>query len=255
MVDWQTHVVLAAKLLKTCEKDVSASIYSELPAADREPAHFHRVRFHIIHYTPDLVRAGIQVFTGKEMGIKEDSYEHKRLTAEYLDHFQPRAIKGAQIVGDPAIAKASSDLQSAALSCISHLYFDTPNNPVQAFIPLSSYGSAEWDLWNEIDYLKFRKEFYEPEYIDEFRKKMVDNKVWNTKLNPDSMMKAMIVRLGEKAQPSIGYDVIDKTIANFFKDLYGEDFHTHIKKNKEYQFCLELEKEMFTIIRKMFPKH
>ena len=254
MADWQTHVILAAKLLKSCGCEPGAAIYSVLPVADRIPANFHRVRLHIIANMPKLLDVAIEVFTEKNMNAETNSYEFRRISEDYEKEFKPLIKEAARVVGDNSVGIVSSDKVSAAVSLMSHLYFDTMNNPVQAFLPKSSVCSAQWDLWDSIDYLKFRNEFYNKENIEAFQKKIAALPVWETRTDPRSIIKAMIVRIGELSRPSIPYDVIDLTIAEFFRYLLGNDYVEHIKMSHELAFCRALEKEINDEIIREFGK-
>jgi hypothetical protein len=242
-MDWQTHVILAAKLLKACGCDEGAAIYSNLPAIDIKPAHFHRVYAHILENQPKILEAGIEVLSGKDMGVDKNSYEYTRMKEEEAG-FRQLAEKAKEIVGNDRVAVVTSDKISAALSLISHLYFDTFNNPVQAFLPFSSFSSAQWSFWDRIDYTKFRNEFYKDAVISVFRKKIAGSETWNTKLDPIAMIKSMIIRIGEMAMPGVSYTVIDDTVAKFIKYLRGPGFKNYVNIDKEYAFCLKIEKEI-----------
>jgi len=65
-MDWGTHIVLSAKLLESCRLDKGATIYSDLPAIDIKPAHYHRVFAHILENIPCILDAGLDVFSGEE---------------------------------------------------------------------------------------------------------------------------------------------------------------------------------------------
>jgi len=245
-MDWQTHVVLAIKLLKTCRCDEGAAIYSTLPAIDSKPAHFHRLYAHILHNQPKILDSSIEIFTGNNIGVDKESYEYgriKEMKGEFLELLSDPIIKNKNI------KIISSDKISAALSLISHIYFDTFNNPVQAFLPLSSIASGQWKFWDTIGYLDFRNKFYKKESIELFRKKMINSDIWNIKLDGKAMIKAMIVRMGELAEPKISYNVIDDAIAIFFRYLLGPGYKKHISFGKEYEFCIKVESEIEKTIR------
>ena len=246
-MDWQTHVILAAKLLKACGCEEGAAIYSNLPVIDIKPAHFHRVYAHILENQPKLLEAGIEVLSGKDMGVDKNSYEYTRMKEEE-PVFRQLIERAKEILGNDRVAIVTSDKISAALSLISHLYFDTFNNPVQAFMPFTSFASAQWGFWDKIDYMKFRNEFYKDAVISAFRKKISDSEVWNVKLDPIAMIKSMIIRIGEMAMPGVSYTVIDDTVAKFVSYLRGTDFKGYVNIDKEYEFCIKIEKEIANTI-------
>ncbi len=72
-MDWGTHIVLAAKMLESCELDKGAAIYSILPVIDSKPAHFHRVYAHILENQPPILDAAMDIFGSDE--IAERNYD------------------------------------------------------------------------------------------------------------------------------------------------------------------------------------
>ena len=245
-MDWQTHVILAGKLLKACKCDEGAAIYSTLPAIDVKPAHFHRLYAHILHNQPKILDSAIEIFTGNNMGVDKKTYEYdriKEMKGEFIGLLDDPIIKNKNI------KVISNDKVSAALSLISHIYFDTFNNPVQAFLPLSSICSGQWEFWDTIGYLEFRNKFYKKESIEVFRKKMINSDIWNTKLDGGAMIKSMIVRMGELGEPKISYNTIDDAIAIFFRYLLGSNYTKHVSFGKEHKFCIKLESEIKRTIR------
>jgi hypothetical protein len=253
-MDWQTHVILAAKLLRTCDCDVGAAIYSNLPAIDSKPAHFHRVYAHILANQPKILDAGIEIFSGKKTGVDKNSYEYLRIKEEEAK-FRELIEKAKDIIKSDEVTNVTNDKISAALSLISHLYFDMFNNPVQAFLPSTSFSSAQWAFWDKIDYMKFRNEFYEDGVIDSFRKNIAKSEIWDTKLDPIAMIKTMIIRIGEMGMPGISYTLIDETVADFIRYLLGEDYKGHISIAESYPFCIKLEKEIIKAIEESLEKN
>jgi len=266
-MDWQTHIILAAKLLKACGCDEGAAIYSNLPALDSEPAHFHRVYAHIIENLPKILDTAIEIFSGTNMNADKNSYEYKRIK-DLEEEFRRLLVVGNDILENNKIIEVTNDKLSAALSLISHIYFDTFNNPVQAFIPNSSICSGQWEFWDNIDYLKFRGEFYSEPIIVPFRKKIANSPVWiekpdpnvfpkeirgrfieedtlNKPFNPKAMIKAMIIRIGEMAKPAINYEKIDYSLRKFLRYLEIDEY---LRIDREIEFLRRLEKEMARII-------
>lgn len=60
---------------------------------------------------------------------------------------------------------SSSDKISGGIAVLSHIYFDTFNIPVQAFLPDSVYSSGQWEFWKNVGYLTFRSKFYDARAI------------------------------------------------------------------------------------------
>lgn len=284
-MDWGTHVVLAAKLLESCGLDKGAAIYSVIPVIDKEPPHFHRVYAHILENQPDFLDVAMEVLSGngsdrtdlsamyrkkeekvsgleKELAalspddeegkrfLEKKIYAHNRIVEEAAG-FLGHAEDAVDIVGDKSVREISKDKVSAAVSLMSHTYFDVWNNPVQVFLPECSHCSAQWEFWNHVDYMKFRSDFYKPENIVPFRKEIAKSDVWNTSLKPEAIIKAMIIRLGELGQPAIPYEIIDMGVRDFLRYLDIDDYQ---KVDKEIEFCHALENEIQDIIFKDYRK-
>ena len=271
-MDWGTHVVLAAKLLESCGLDKGSAIYSVIPVIDKEPPHFHRVYAHILANQPEFLEVAMELFSSQELKDRDFPALNKRVKAEVQDlrrelesvrsngynarhHienkiyayeriteeapvFVEHADAAVDIVGDKGIRNITRHKMSAAVSLLSHLYFDLWNNPVQVFLPESSYCSAQWKFWTDIDYMRFRSDFYKPTSINAFRKEIVASPVWNTRVRPEAMIKAMIIRLGEGGQPSIPYEVVDQGIRDFMRYM---DINDYQRADEELEFCHKLE--------------
>ena len=244
-MDHLTHVVMSYKLLQACGCDKRGAIYSLLPALDREPAHFHRVYGHIISNFPRIVASAIHVFADDSYPVDESTYEFERVSAD-KEYFLGLAQKASSIIGDDSILSPSSDKLSTGVSLLSHIYFDTYNNPVQAFLPDSVYSSGQWDFWKNIGYLTFRTNFYKDDVISVFRKKLFEDELWNTKLDPYSVAKAMIIRLGDLSSPGVKYEVVDWKIREYLRFLGLDEYK---RPDKELRFCKNLETRITALIQ------
>ena len=247
-MDWGTHIVLSAKLLESCGLDKGAAIYSDLPAIDIKPAHYHRVYAHILENLPGILDAALDIFGGNDTNQEEYAYIRIR---EEEETFRELARKAGELLNDNSLTKISTDKMSAGVSLISHIYLDTFNNPVQVFLPHSSKASAQWDFWDDIDYMKFRGEFYSDENIIEFRREVAQSKVWNVKLSGPALIKAMIIRIGEMAEPAIHYDIIDNAVRKFLRYMDVNDYQ---RSDAELAFCLKLEDAIIESIKVKFGK-
>ncbi len=282
-MDWGTHVVLAAKLLKSCGLDTGAAIYSVIPVIDKEPAHFHRVYAHILENQPSMLDAALEVFGSKEIrdrnmdalktGTKKKvddinkriaklppdaheerrsmeklAYAYDRITAE-APTFLKHAEDARELVGDAGVSVISKDKMSAGTSLISHTFFDTWNNPVQVFLPYSSLCSAQWTFWDNIDYLRFRGDFYKPAAIVPFRREIAAHPIWSAKLKPEALIKATIIRLGEMGKPAIPYEVIDIGIRNFMRYMGIDEYQ---RVDTEIAFLRKLEEIITSTITREF---
>ncbi|MFQ5862372.1 MAG: hypothetical protein ACE5IC_04535 [Candidatus Brocadiales bacterium] len=284
-MDWGTHVVLAAKLLESCGLDKGTAIYSIIPVIDKEPPHFHRVYAHILANQPGFLDAAMEIFGSKEIkerdfqalnkrvedkvqdlrrklgSMQSDGYEeryrienkiyaYKRISEE-VPVFIRHADTAGDIVGDRSVRDISRHKMSAAVSLLSHIYFDLWNNPVQVFLPECSYCSAQWEFWMDIDYMKFRSEFYKPASINTFRRKIAASPVWNKKLKPEAMIKAIIIRLGEVGRPNIPYEVVDQGIRDFMRYM---DINEYQRVDNELAFCHELENTIRESIYRQYER-
>lgn len=282
-MDWGTHMVLAAKLLESSKLDLGAAIYSVIPVIDQKPAHFHRVYAHILENQPDFLDVTLELFkrpevtrrdfktleqfisgranqlekefnetpatdVAKRRKIEKRIYAFKRI-GEETPEFLKLLDDARDVVGDARVTKISTDKLSAAVSLLSHTFFDTFNNPVQLFLPNCSYCSAQWEFWSKIDYMKFRGDFYKPENIVPFRKEIAKSTVWNAVLKPEALMKAMIIRLGEMGEPAVPYEIVDMGVRDFLRYM---DVNEYQRADMELKFLRDLEDEISSIIYKEF---
>lgn len=248
-MDHVTHLVMVYKLLKSCRCDPGSSIYSVLPALDREPAHFHRVYAHVISNFPRMLINATHIFCDDwplDLHLDENSYEFERISVD-SEYYLNLVKKSSEIIGDDSILEVKPDLIGAGLSLLSHLYFDTFNNPVQAFLPESVYPSGQWDFWKNVDYMLFRTKFYTNSALSVFHKGLLNSKIWNADISPSKMIKSMIIRLGDLSQPGTSYEVVDSRVRKYLKFLGWTRYE---RVDKELQFCKELEKEIELLIHK-----
>jgi len=214
-MDWETHIVLAGKVLEACDLPKGAAIYSVLPVIDIEPIHYHRQYAHLLANQPLMVEIACDIFATPECRARDFSALRRRMAAVVADleataavaeadptpsHFErlearnrvyftrriaeeaegfiTRELAGAVQVLGPEASEISTDRLAASLSLISHTYFDTFNNPVGVFIPLAANYSAHWDLFGSIDYLEYKASFYRPDLIGPFRRAMGESDIW-----------------------------------------------------------------------------
>jgi hypothetical protein len=307
-MDWKTHLILAGKLLKSCSLPIGGCIYSLLPAIDIEPLAFHRQYAHVLanqtlildaakeiygmeefkrrdfntlrHETDtklDALKARLEKLEGgnatkiEKRSARNRIYFYKRV-AETAEGFVNKELStAAKILGKEA-EDVSTDLATAAVSIVSHTYFDMFNNPVSVFYPYAPNYAAHWSFWEEIDYLDFKETFYEEDNITEFREKMWDSSVWVTEVdptaerdpiireriekelgkpyNPYALVKAMIERLGDLA-PGISYEAVDRTVRDFLAYLGCKEI---IHSDRERLFLLNVEREIKRLIYEKYGK-
>ena len=243
-MDHLTHVVLAIKMLKSCNCDVGACIYSLLPALDRSPPYYHRMYGHVLKNFPNMLEVALSIYSGRVNQSRDPFYEVERLKAE-RSYFVDKVAEVSKFLNEPAILQPSSDRKSAALALVSHLYFDMYNNPIQLFLPYSFSCSGQWSFWRSIDYWKFRTKFYKGQAIARFRRNIYVDCIWNVRMEAISLMFAMINRIGELTKPKIDSGVIEISSQEFWKYL---KIPCPNIQTKEVEFCRSLEKRINGII-------
>lgn len=284
-MDWGTHVILAARLLRSSGLEPSAAIYSTLPMIDRQPAHYHGVYAHILDNFRDFLDVALEVFGSDEFShrdfaalrdrmettvqdleahldilpvsdekgwslVERKIYTLRRIVEE-APVFATQLETAAILVGDPQVARPSTDRLAAALSLLSHPYFDVWINPVQFFLPDCAVASARWDCWTQVDFLRLRGEFYREEHITRFRQEITDSPLWNVPLQPEPLVKSIIIRMGDMGAPSVPYEVVDWGIRRFLRYLGIDQYQRAIK---EIEFCHQLEEEIDRLIIHAFPR-
>lgn len=91
-MDWGTHLILAGKLLKSCNLPMGGCIYSELPAVDIEPLAFHRQYAHILANETLLIDAATEIYATPE--FKERDFPAlKKKTDEKLAALRKKQAK------------------------------------------------------------------------------------------------------------------------------------------------------------------
>lgn len=260
------HTTLARKLLQVCGSDENAAFYSVLPSIDMEHLYLKGAYNHNFESQKNMIESGIEVFTGKKTEIAKSSYEYQKLKKkkEELLHLLDRGALNKEADS----MKLSDDKMSIALSLLSHLYFDAFTKPIQFFLPHSSLCSAQWSFWDKVGYTKLKERLNEKEVNFKIKDEILKSSIWDTKfkpedfpeivkrrlakektcerkLDPNAMMKAMIIRMGEMAAPSINYEIIDFSIRSFFTYLGTKQY---LRVDREIAFLRKLELELMRII-------
>jgi hypothetical protein len=307
-MDWETHLILAGKLLKSCDLSIGGCIYSLLPTIDIEPLAFHRQYAHVlinqtlvidaaaeIYGTPEFKETNFSALIKKIGGklealiknqqkvekggasriekrlARDRVYFYKRV-AETSEQFVKEELREAVRILGKQVEDVSTDKVTAAVSIVSHTYFDTFNNPVSAFYPYSPNYAAHFSFWEEIDYLNFKETFYEAENIARFRESMGDSSVWIANVdptserdpvireriekemgkpyNPRAVVKAMIERLGDLA-PGIRYEAVDRAVRDFLAYMGCKEI---VHCDRERLFLLNVEREIKRLIYEKYGK-
>jgi hypothetical protein len=307
-MDWETHLILSGKLLKSCGLSMGGCIYSVLPAIDIKPLAFHRQYAHVLANQTLILDAATEIYSMEEFKTRDfEALKHKtasklallKTESEKLEHgnvtkmekryarnriyFYERVAETAEefvnkelrtavkILGKEA-EDVSTDLATAAVSLVSHTYFDTFNNPVSVFYPYAPNYAAQWLFWEEIDYLDFKETFYDEENIIQFREKIRDSSAWVSDVdptiernpvireriekemgkpyNPYALVKAMIERLGDLAL-GINYKAVDMSVREFLAYLGCKEM---VHADRERLFLLNVEREIKRLIYERYGK-
>ena len=255
---------LSVKLLEACGCDIDPAVYSFVPTADEDI----RLYTHSLHNLPLLVDSSIEIFTGKKTDVAKSSIYYKHLKKEQ-ENILKRFNDVSSLVNAKGNIKIKDGKTPAGLAAISHLYFDSFIRPIQFFLPHSSGCSGKWDFWDSIDFFSFKERLENKEFNFEVREKIIKSKVWNfkfdlkefpvivqrrlmkeklfgKKLNPEAMIKAMIIRLGEMGRPFINYEIIDFSIREFFVYLGAKKY---LRVDREMLFLRRLDEEIMRIIK------
>ena len=263
-MDELTKGILSAKLLEVCGCDIDTAIYAFIPTIDEN------IRLHTnsLHMLPKILDSAISIFANSKTNIAKNSNyyikikkEHDQLIRSFNDVCEFVGYKGQKKIGESKV--------HATLSYISHIYFDAFIEPIQFFLPNSSICSGKWEFWDSIDFFAYKEKLQNKQFNFHFKEKIVKSKVWNPKfdldifpiivqrrltkeklldkkLNPASMIKAMIIKIGEMGRPFINYEVVDFSIRELFTYL-GEKKYTRV--DREIEFLKRLDNEIIKILK------
>ena len=263
-MDKLTNGVLSAKLLEVCGCDIDYTPYSFISIADENL----KLYTHSLHNIPYLIDSSIEILTGKKTEAAKNSIYYKHLKKEQ-ENILKKFNDVCSLINTKGKIKIGENKTYAGLSAISNLYFDSFTRPIQFFLPHSSVCSGRWDFWDNIDFFSFKEKLQDKKFNFEVREKIIQSKVWNTKfdskefpfivqrrlikekllnkkLNPEGMVKAMIIRLGELGRPLINYEILDFSIREFFTYL-GVNKYQRI--DREINFLQKLDNEVIKILK------
>lgn len=262
-MDELTKGILSAKLLEACDCDINNSIYSFIPDISDIKIYTNN-----LHTMPQILDVSINLFTGKKPYIPKKSiyFIHLKRNEEKILNFFSNLCTYLDYKGQKKIGQ---ERMQAALSYISSIYFSTYSMPVQFFLPHSSVCSGKWEFWDSIDFFGFREKLEDNGFTFNFRDKMAKSKIWSIKfdlqdfpsivqrrlekeklldkrLDPEAMIKALIIKLGEMGRPFVNYEVIDFSIREFFTYL-GEK--RYLRVDREMEFLKRLDIEMIKVLK------
>lgn len=261
-MDELTKGSLSAKLLEVCGCDMNNSIYAFIPNIGDIKLYTNN-----LHTLPQILDLSINLFAGKKPSIRKSAYfAHLKKNEENLINLFNSLCGYMDYKGQKKIGQNKTE---AALSHISGIYFNAYAMPIQFFLPHSSACSGKWEFWDTINFFDFSEKLQNKEFIFDFRNKIMKSKVWNAKfdlhdfplivqrrllkeklldkkLNPEAMIKALIIKLGEMGRPFVNYEVIDFSIREFFTSLGTKKY---LRVDREMEFLNRLDKEIIKILK------
>lgn len=226
-MDSLSHIYFADRLLVATKQERGAAICALLPQVDRGPAYLHRMYAHPFSQVRRILDEGLATLYDRSTSTDDSrwagsdfqdrpalaGYVHERVLAERprMRSFE-RQYEVAEGVAIAGVAVPSA--LSATLAYVSHTYQDVFNNPMQAFLPYSSYPCGAWDLWEELGAIEFRTHLYEPTAIEAFRSDFFSGTFWNTELEAISLIEAMVHRTAVYCVKPAMASTIGKCIAS-----------------------------------------
>lgn len=265
-MDIKLYALFVKKLNEVCGLEDDNLVYALLPSIDNKPGYMNGIYSHTLDKLPLVIDSSLEIFGTKKTGVAKSSYPYQRLIEEKNDLFN--ALSNLKEILKLKEIKINEDKKAAAFAALSSIYLESFIRPVQFFLPHSSIPAGHWEFWDKTNYLEFIKKIHQKETINILTKKLTKSSVWETKFRPDdfpeivkrrllkekllgkkldpsAMIKAMIIRMGELAKPSINYEIIDFSIRSFFTYLGVKKY---LRVDREIFFLRALEEEIQKIL-------
>lgn len=195
-MDSKSHVEFALRILSPGME--AAALTALFPQIDRRPATLHRNYAHHLAKVKALTRVGWSRFSGVQE-LAEDCTFPTSAEAEYVTERFTSETHRIRAYLDVEIPKVISEefIEASEMAYISHLYLDTFNQPVQAFVPSRSVVSGQFELWDKIG--DFRYRLYVQGVVEELRADWLKSSIWGVKFAPTELTNAMVIRLAQLA--------------------------------------------------------
>ena len=278
----KNHIHFARKVLKVCGLDERAACLANLPSFLRQEHTYNNVFIQPLSHLPDMLEVAVHIFTTlHEQGhdeqktlkymestlksLQQDMQNSTNYMERYYYHrkyfFYKQILHALKEIGDqyasmngekqiPRSLFGKENEGPLFLSFLSFVYFDLWLAPRQLFFPVSSFCSGSWDLWEEIDYFKLLEEVV-PESETEFFSEVYRSPIWDEPLDHFSLIKAMLIRMGERGSPPIPYSIIDRTMREFLRFLGLSEYK---RVDVELEFLKKYESQQEELFRKLFKK-
>ena len=277
------HIAFTKHILASCGLDERAAYFANLPAFLSQQHTYTDMFTHSLSHLPDMLEVTGHVFTlleeqGQDIEktnslleptlqrLKEDLksssnsmeyyyYSKKLFFYEQIINYHKDVLDQCSQNEENSISLFSSfyqeNLEALFLSFVSYIYFDLWVTPRQLFFPNNATCSGSWALWEEVDYFKLSQWFAKHNSDSNTPEDLFSKEKCNDKLMGPAMIKAMIVRMGEKGNPPIQYSVIDWNIRIFFRFLGIKGYK---RFDSEMEYLLLHESGIQEIMRSKFEK-
>ncbi len=265
------HLASAASigiLNKACALQDNNLIYGFLPGISGEHGAGTAAYAHSLNNIPSMVDAAQAVFAGAKRDIIKSSPAFLTIVKEKERLFSLLGESG-KALGFKA-GKISAEKAEGGLAIAGSIYFRSFFLPTQFFLPDSSLCSGHWKFWENIDYQsllenfqrkdsqlklcrlllqkKFTTAFQSKDFPEIVSKRLQKENLYGKPLDPLGLLKAVIIRMGELASPSVPYEVVDFSIRRFFSYL---EIKHYIRVDREVLFLRELEKGMYSVLKEI----
>jgi hypothetical protein len=209
-MDSLTHVYFAWRLAEVSATDPASAYASLFPQIDRNPPYFHRLYAHNFGLARDLSKIGQEVMSTGRIPTKfKDNYVWKRFLEE-----RPRILSYRQKFSKASgvsLPAPGTDALSGAIAYLSHIYFDTYNNPVQAFLPEIVHSCAQVELWQSLNPVAFRLSLYQSDNLEAFRKRLYFSNLWDARLEPHALAYALVEQTAASCFVKVSRLLVKKT--------------------------------------------
>ena len=209
-MDSLTHVYFAWRLAEVSGTDKASAYAALFPQIDRNPPYFHRLYAHNFALARDLTKIGQEVMASGKIPTRfKENYAWKRFLQE-----RPRILAYREkfsVASGLPLPAPGTDALSGAIAYLSHIYFDTYNNPVQAFLPEVVHSCAQVGLWKALNPVAFRLSLYESDNIEAFRKRLYFGSLWETRLEPHALAYALIAQTAATCFVDVPSRLVKKT--------------------------------------------
>jgi hypothetical protein len=278
-----SHLNFARNILKRCRLDERAACFANIPAFISRGVFYNSMFTHALSHLPDMLEALGDVGSslerhGNDVDATREELEPtiKSLQQEIRDarnfmqqyHYKKRLLFYRQILdasreivaqyqrmsGEKTLppARFYDDNQAAVfLAFAAYIYFDLWIGPRQLFFPQTSGCSGSWALWEDIDYFQVTEAFFGDSAGGDICSGLYDDKSWRETFDPFDMIKAMIIRMGEKGSPAIAYSIVDWNIRIFLRYLGVNEYK---RGDAELGFLNRHEALLDALLREVYKK-